>query len=74
MRSRNAQGQLCFCNSYLVKKLFHVTGCQTQFGHISWVCLVKIVVPLVVVFDCYIPVCDFEVVGQLQDVSADETQ
>lgn len=24
-------------------------------------------------FDCYIPVCDFKVVGQLQDVSADET-
>lgn len=68
------QAGCCFRNSYLVKKRLHVTGCQTQLGHISWVCLVKIVVPLVVVFNCYIPVCDFKVVGQLQDVSADETQ
>lgn len=66
--------RVCFCNSYLVKKPLHATESQIQSSHIFWIGTVKILEPLVVVFDRHILVCDFKVVGQRQDVAAEETQ
>lgn len=63
---------VCSCNSYLVEKPLHLTGSELQCSHLLLVCTVQIIDPLVVVFDRHILVCDFKVVGQRQDVSANE--